>query len=451
MEAHLLNDGRFKTAIVAVFNTAKVNAFDPNLLEPLLKVLRLSPSLAADLAQAEMYSGVAQKFTHKKAVVRLNLLRLVRNIMDNSGADMGVSSTRAGRMHLSILFEAVQKLAEKDSAVLVRNLAAELVRSHIDVPPDAAAMAMAANNASSMAAASSSRTGPGGAQRRTTMYTPPGLQSSVSAPMTPTHGGSGAGLAHNQRHSQYNQYRALQHSQSSLSSASPALIEVAATHRRSAVVLAHERDALAYRPRSRDGMSAIPRRVSGDSSSGSSVSSLSKVSGASSSSLASLSSANGSSSTTASTTPTNNGGGGSGGGSRLPRQPMGHGRHGSRSSLGPAIISRSDSSMSNKENIGGRYSMAGGGLGLGLGPSALAAGAALDRVERLSALGSGMGGHGVSGGGSSSSDRRASIIAASNANGSSGSNSRHGGGGGGEVKVSNRRRTRAPSTDVKWS
>ncbi|KAL1907183.1 Protein kinase of the Mitotic Exit Network [Sporothrix stenoceras] len=466
VEAHLLNDGRFKTAIIAVFNTAKVNAFDPNLLEPLLKVLRLSPSLAADLAQAEMYSGVAQKFTHKKAVVRLNLLRLVRNIMDNSGADMGVSSTRAGRMHLSVLFEAVQKLAEKDSAVLVRNLAAELVRSHIDVPPDAAAMAMAANNSSSMAAASSSRTRPGGAQRRTTLYTPPGLQSSVSAPLTPTHSGSGAGLAHNQRHSQYNGYRAMQHSQSSLSSASPALIEVAATHRRSAVALAHERDALAYRPRSRDGVSAIPRRVSGDSSSGSSVSSLSKVSGgggggigsASSSSLASLSSANGSSSSTsASTTPTNGGGGaGERGGSRLPRQPMSHGRHGSRSSLGPAIISRSDSSMSNKENVGGRYSMAGGGLGLGLGPSALAANA-VDRVERLSALGSGLGGHGVSGssGSSSSNDRRASIIAAINTNGIGGSNSRHGGGNsggvGGEVKVSNRRRTRAPSTDVKWS
>ncbi|KJR82892.1 SEPH-like protein [Sporothrix schenckii 1099-18] len=443
VEAHLLNDGRFKTAIVACFNTAKVNAFDPNLLEPLLKVLRLSPSLAADLAQAEMYSGVAQKFTHKKAVVRLNLLRLVRNIMDNSGADMGVSSTRAGRMHLSILFEAVQKLAEKDSAVLVRNLAAELVRSHIDVPPDAAAMAMATNNASSMAAPSSSRARPG-AQRRTTLYTPPGLQSSVSAPLTPTHNGAAA-LAHNQRHSQYNQYRALQHSQSSLSSASPALIEVAATHRRSAVALAHERDALAYRPRSRDGVSAIPRRVSGDSSSGSSVSSLSKVSGigsASNSSLASLSSTNGS--TMTSTTPTN------GGGSRLPRQPMGHGRHGSRSSLGPAIISRSDSSMSNKENVGGRYSMA-GGLGLGLGPSAVAAGGG-ERVQRLSAVGSGMGGHGGSGGtgsSSSSSDRRASIITATNANGAGGAGSRHGVGS--EVKVSNRRRTRAPSADVKWS
>ena len=453
VEAHLLNEGRFKTAIVACFNTAKVNAFDPNLLEPLLKVLRLSPSLAADLAQAEMYSGVAQKLTHKKAVVRLNLLRLVRNIMDNSGADMGVSSTRAGRMHLSLLFEAVQKLAEKDSAVLVRNLASELVRSHIDVPSDGAAgMVMAGNNVTSSLAPSSSRTRPSDARRRTALYTPPSMQSSVSAPLTPTHGG-GAGHAQNARHSQYSQYRALHQSQSSLSAASPPVIEVAATHRRSAVALAHEREALAYRPRSRESMSSIPRRVSGDSSSGSSVSSLSKVSGigsASSSSLVSISSAGGSA---AASTPTG------GGASRLPRQPMGHGRHGSRSSLGPAIINRSDSSLSNKEeNVAGRYALT-GGLGLGLGPSALVAS---ERMERLSAVNSDMSSHGGdgiydnnSGSGSNSNSNsgmlgRRNSLAPASSSGTPGRHVRHGSSSG-DIKVSNRRRTRAPSTDAKWS
>ncbi|EPE05649.1 cell division control protein [Ophiostoma piceae UAMH 11346] len=420
VETHLLDDSRFKDAIVACFTTAKVNAFDPNLLEPLLKVLRLSPSLAADLAQAEMYSGVAQKLTHKKAVVRLNLLRLVRNIMDNSDSDMGVGSTRAGRHHLSILFEAVQKLADKDSAVLVRNLAAELVRSHIDVPSNASELAMSAN--SSSAAPSSSRSRPS-VQRRTTLYTPPNLQSSVSAPMTPT-----GSHPHNPRHGHYNQHRALQHSQSSLSSASPALIEVAATHRRSAVALAHERDALAYRPRSREGStvaSAIPRRVSGDSSSGSSVSSLSKVSGlgnASSSSLSSLGAGGSSSSSTPS----------GGGGGRLHRQSISH--HASRSSMGPAIISRSDRSdslTSNKENVIGRYSMAGG-----IGPSSLAS--ASEREERMLALAeAGIGG------------RRGSAISAGSANSGVSSHGRHGGSG--EIKVSGRRRTRAPSTDVKWT
>ncbi|CAK7565925.1 MAG: Protein kinase of the Mitotic Exit Network [Sporothrix epigloea] len=441
VEAHLLNECRFKTAIVACFNTAKVNAFDPNLLEPLLKVLRLSPSLAADLTQAEMYSGVAQKLTHKKAVVRLNLLRLVRNIMDNSGADVEVSSTRAGRMHLSLLFEAVQKLAEKDSAVLVRNLASELVRLHIDVPPETSTAAMAANGGASPFTANSSRVRPSDARRRAAVYPPPALQSSVSVPLTPTYNGS-SGHPHNARNGQYNQYRALQHSQSALSSAaSPAMIEVAATHRRSVVASPFERDVLAYRPRSRDGMSGIPRRVSGDSSSGSSASSLSRASvigSASNSSLASLSSA-GVSAT--SVTPTG------AGGSRLTRQPISHGCQVSRSSLGPAIISRSDSPLSNKENAVGRHPMT-GGLGLGLGPSALAA---AERVERLDdGISDHVGDLGCGGGISSSGAGRRSSAVPSSSTGAPGRHLRQESSSS-DIRVSNRRRTRAPSTDARWS
>src|SRR5690348_800321 len=43
VESHLL-DGSFTAAIISCFNPTKANAFDPNLLEPLLKVLRLSPA-----------------------------------------------------------------------------------------------------------------------------------------------------------------------------------------------------------------------------------------------------------------------------------------------------------------------------------------------------------------------------------------------------------------------
>ncbi len=248
VESHLL-DGNFTTAITSCFNTTKVNAFDPNLLEPLLKVLRLSPAVAASLAKAEMYAGVAQKLTHKKAVVRLNLLRLVRNIMDgceaNNSSLASISTSSAGRQ-LRILFDDIQTLADKDSAVLVRNLASELVRSHIDVDLQHDAMALSALGLGVGSAGSSnagsgprSRSGP----RRTTSYTPPGLHSSMSMPPTPTHGHPG--------------HRPTQ---------SSAFIEVAATPKRSAVALAHERDAALYRPRSRDGVGAtsIPRRVSGE-------------------------------------------------------------------------------------------------------------------------------------------------------------------------------------------
>ncbi|KAL2129601.1 hypothetical protein VTI74DRAFT_7535 [Chaetomium olivicolor] len=246
VESHLL-DGSFTPAIVSCFNPTKANAFDPNLLEPLLKVLRLSPAVAAALAKAEMYAGIAQKLNHKKAVVRLNLLRLVRNIMDGCEANnlsMSALSTSGTGRQLRILFDDIQTLADKDPAVLVRNLASELIRSHIDGELQHDAMSLSnlglgastgpGSNASS---GPRSRSGP----RRNTSYTPPGLHLSASMPPTPTHG-----------------HRLTQ-------SSSAAYIEVAATPKRSAVGLTQERDPSFFRPRSRDGglpITNIPRRVS---------------------------------------------------------------------------------------------------------------------------------------------------------------------------------------------
>ncbi|KAK0719747.1 hypothetical protein B0H67DRAFT_599402 [Lasiosphaeris hirsuta] len=380
VESHLL-DGNFTTAITFCFNTTKANAFDPNLLEPLLKVLRLSPAVAASLAKAEMYSGIAQKLNHKKAVVRLNLLRLVRNIMDGCEANnsplatIGTSST--GRQ-LRVLFDDIQTLADKDSAVLVRNLASELVRSHIDIDMQHDAMALSAlglgqgtTGISNAGSGPRSRSGP----RRTTSYTPPGLHSSMSMPPTPTHG-----------------HRSTQ---------SSAFIEVAATPKRSAVALAHERDAALYQPRSRDGIGAtsIPRRVSGETA----PSSLGSTSG-------------------------------SGGvKSRLPRTSTQY----SRPSLSTATsapmgiaaaaaaaagqLGRSDSSMSNKENHGrirsGSSVTGGSGSGLGYAVSPTTGGYS-------SGQGQSQGQGGVAG----FASRETSVTSGSA-----------------------KRRTRAPSSDLRWS
>ena len=307
VEKHLLN-GSFTEAITSCFNTTKANSFDANLLEPLLKVLRLSPAVAASLAKAEMYAGIAQKLNNKKAVVRLNLLRLVRNIMDGCEAVnsslASVSASSTGRQ-LRLLFDDIQMLADKDAAVLVRNLASELVRSHIDVEIHHDTMTLGAlglgvgsGGSSNSGSGPRSRSGP----RRTTSYTPPGLHASMSMPPTPTHGHPG--------------HRASQ---------SSAFIEVAATPKRTAVAMAHERDAALYRPRSRDGMGAatgIPRRVSGDS-------------------------------TSSSLGPTN----GAAAKSRLPRTSTSYPRPSlSSATTAPTgsmlSLGRSDSSMSNKENQG---------------------------------------------------------------------------------------------------
>ena len=252
VESHLF-DGSFTAAIMSCFNPTKANAFDPNLLEPLLKVLRLSPAVAASLAKAEMYAGIAQKLSHKKAVVRLNLLRLVRNIMDGCEANslpMSALSTSGTGRQLRILFDDIQTLADKDPAVLVRNLASELIRSHInaDLQHEALSLGSLGLGASTGAGSNSgsgprSRSGP----RRNTSYTPPGLHLSMSMPPTPTHG----------------------HRLTQSSSGSP-YIEIAATPKRSAIGLTQDRDPSFYRPRSRDSATGgsilhptgIPRRVS---------------------------------------------------------------------------------------------------------------------------------------------------------------------------------------------
>jgi hypothetical protein len=298
VESHLL-DGNFTAAITACFASTKVNAFDLNLLEPLLKVLRLSPAVAASLAKADMYAGIAQKLSHKKAVVRLNLLRLVRSMMDGCETDTtsldAVSTSSAGRQ-LRLLFDSIQTLAEKDPAVLVRNLASELVRSHINMPPlrhDAGGHGSGIPPALSVASSGPrARSGP----RRSSSYTPPSVHSNMSMPPTPTH--------HNPYH------RSTQFS--------VPFIEVASTPKRTVVSTTHERDAAMYRPRSRDGTS-IPRRVSGEGI---------MITNSSSSS-----------------TP--------GSKSRLPRTSHSHAHPFSRPSLSSsttAPVIRSESSSSNKEN-----------------------------------------------------------------------------------------------------
>ena len=120
VEEHLL-DGTFTTAIIQCFTTSKANSFE-NLLEPLQKLLRLSPPVARDLAHPELFGRISQKLRSNKAVVRLNLLRIVRSICD-------ASDEQGALINIYGLYDSITRLAELDSAVLVRNMAAELIKS----------------------------------------------------------------------------------------------------------------------------------------------------------------------------------------------------------------------------------------------------------------------------------------------------------------------------------
>ena len=120
VEEHLL-DGSFSAAIIRCFTTSKANAFE-NLLEPLQKLLRLSPPVALSLAHPDLFNRILRKLQSNKAVVRLNLLRIIRSICD-ANDEQGALITRYG------LTQTIKKLAENDGAVLVRNMAGELIKS----------------------------------------------------------------------------------------------------------------------------------------------------------------------------------------------------------------------------------------------------------------------------------------------------------------------------------
>jgi hypothetical protein len=214
-----LLEGNFTEAIVQCFNAPRASAFDYNLLEPLQKLLRLSSPVAASLARPDMFSGILQKLNHKKAVGRLNLLRIVRSICDPSDDS---------EIKVHPLFEAIQRLAEIDNAVLVRNMASELVKSNLDKDSESG---------------SGGRSRPGQG-RRTSSYTPPSLNQSVSMPITPT---------------------------ISRISQSSAFIDGSVTPRR--VHAASNGNDILYRPRSRDGAQPIiARKTSAELTSSASLS-----------------------------------------------------------------------------------------------------------------------------------------------------------------------------------
>lgn len=138
-------------------------------------MLRLSPPIASTLAHPDLFSRTAHKLNTKKAVVRLNLLRIIRSICDASEGEGGATLIRTYG-----LYEAVEKLSEADPAILVREMASELVKS-CDISSkrgfESARLRPGMRRASSSAALS--------------MTTPPQLLSAQSMPIsqsgTPQH------------------------------------------------------------------------------------------------------------------------------------------------------------------------------------------------------------------------------------------------------------------------
>ncbi|KAF8927230.1 hypothetical protein BGZ58_010548 [Dissophora ornata] len=104
---------------VQAFLTAKANSFE-NILEPLYKIIRISPSISCGIAVPALFQRLLDRLGHPKAVVRLNLLRILRAIFE-------VHPERLQLVARYGIAAVVVKIAEGDSAVLVKELAKEIL------------------------------------------------------------------------------------------------------------------------------------------------------------------------------------------------------------------------------------------------------------------------------------------------------------------------------------
>ncbi|KAG0208107.1 hypothetical protein BGX28_000863 [Mortierella sp. GBA30] len=115
---------------VQAFRTATANSFE-NILEPLHKIIRISPAIACGIAVPALFQKLLNKLSHHKAVVRLNLLRILRAIFD----------VHPERLQLLVRYgisDVVVKIAEEDSAVLVKELAKEILDAFEESDSEAA-------------------------------------------------------------------------------------------------------------------------------------------------------------------------------------------------------------------------------------------------------------------------------------------------------------------------
>lgn len=161
VEEHLMDNHydkpSFTDAIVKCLTYSKANAFE-NILEPLQKLLRLSPPIASTLARPDLFTKIGQKLHHNKAAVRLNLLRIISSICDSSEEQGGLLAGYG-------LLDAIQDL-ENDPAILVRDMAGKLIRS------SERSEAYGLKRKQAM-------------RRPSTSTTPPGFLANQSAPSTP--------------------------------------------------------------------------------------------------------------------------------------------------------------------------------------------------------------------------------------------------------------------------
>lgn len=123
--------------IVRTFVYPRNNTVFEGLIGPLPKIIRLSPLLAQALSKKSkfIYKLVERLVSHPKALIRLNLLKILKSLLEQG---LTMQPTISAKFNLSFNHRAsngyctiqsiVQSLAASDPAVLVREMAKELLQ-----------------------------------------------------------------------------------------------------------------------------------------------------------------------------------------------------------------------------------------------------------------------------------------------------------------------------------
>lgn len=124
VEQRLL-EGAFSDAIARCFNGGETIEA---LLEPLQKIVRLSPAVASCLATRAIFERAGEKIEQtKKATARVSLLRVLRDICDAR------EDKCAALIRSSGLVKVLQRV-QQDPSLLAKEMASEMLR-FVDSPP----------------------------------------------------------------------------------------------------------------------------------------------------------------------------------------------------------------------------------------------------------------------------------------------------------------------------
>lgn len=128
VEDHLIDDTSLGQLCQMVIET-KANTIE-GILEPLYKLLRLAPQVALRIARPDFMQIISERLRHRKTVVRLNILRILKTLCEAQTDNRQVLKDFG-------LTAQIEVLSKSDPAVLVKELARELIADQKKVEPKA--------------------------------------------------------------------------------------------------------------------------------------------------------------------------------------------------------------------------------------------------------------------------------------------------------------------------